>query len=183
MSADFNDYCSDYQHDKRQLDFLKNEFKQEIKEEYPKSGLKGALSQFEFQRVPKVLFRKFKTREKPYGFEISKDNKYDKRLLGMIWFLIALLVWGNLKNKYSWDLSSANVIGILILFIVQLYFIYKGYFYKYPKLMTIQEKGIDLKDDYIYWTDILDYGILQGKGKRSSEKYIIIGTISSGIKK
>ena len=101
----------------------------------------------------------------------------------MIWFLIALLVWGNLKNKYSWDLSSANVIGILILFIVQLYFIYKGYFYKYPKLMTIQEKGIDLKDDYIYWTDILDYGILQGKGKRSSEKYIIIGTISSGIKK
>jgi len=181
--ADFNYHCPTYECDNKELENMKNQFYKDIQKEYPNSGLSGVLSEMVFKKADKVPFKKFKNRDRVYGLNIKKDNKYDKSIIGMIWFLISLLVWGNLKNDFSWDLTSMNVKAMLILFIAQFYFIYKGFFHNYPALIIINKDGIDYKGDFIFWTDILDYGLLKGKGKRTSEKYVIIGTISSGIKK
>jgi hypothetical protein len=181
--ADFEKNCSEYEYDQLELENLKNRFEKRIREEYPKSGLKGILAEIEFKRVSKVLIKKFSRPEKTYGFEIKKDNKYDKSMIGILWVVILLLVWGNFKNDFAWDLSSMNVVAMLVIFVGSFYFIYKGYFHKYPTLIKIHEKGIDNRGEFIFWRDILDYGIVNGKGDRSSEKYVVIGTISSGIVK
>ncbi len=179
--ADFENNCSDYEHDQVELENLKNGFEKRMQKEYPKSGLKGILSEIEFKRVSKVPFKKFSLPEKAYGFEIKKDNKYDISMIGGIWFVILLLVWGNFKNDLAWDLSSMNVVGMLVLFMGSFYFVYKGFFYRYPTLIKIHEKGIDNQGDFIYWSDILDYGLVNGKGDSSNEEFVVIGTIMSGI--
>lgn len=181
--ADFENICSDYEHDQVELEDLKNRFEKRMQEEYPKSGLKGILAEIEYKKASKVLFKKFSRPERTYGFEIRKDNKYDKSMIGILWAVILVLVWGNFKNDFAWDLSSMNVLAMLVLFIGSFYFIYKGYFHKYPTLIKIHEKGIDNRGEFIFWKDILDYGLVNGKGDRSHEKYVILGTISSGVVK
>ncbi|TLF43072.1 hypothetical protein [Maribacter aurantiacus] len=183
QEPNFENNCPTYELDNNELANLKDRYENEIKDQYPKSGLKGALSEFEFKRVPKVLFKRFAIPEKTYGFEIKKDNNRDKSLIVISWIVILVLVWGNFKNDLAWDLTSMNVVAMLIIFIGSFYFVYKGYFYEYPTLIKIHQNGIDNRGDFIYWSDILDYGIINGKGDRSSEKEILIVTISSGLKK
>lgn len=179
--ADFESNCSEYKHDQVELDNLKKRFSKQMQEEFPKSGFKGVFAEIEFKKASKVLLKKITRPEKAYGLEIKKDNKYDKSMIGILWIVILVLVWGNFKNNFAWDFSSMNVVAMLVLFIGSFYFIYKGFFYSYPTLIKILEKGIDNQGDFIFWTDILDYGLVNGKGDRSSEKYVVIGTISSGI--
>ncbi|ASV31392.1 hypothetical protein [Maribacter cobaltidurans] len=183
QAPDFENNYPTYELDKKELANLKNRYDKEIQEQYPKSGLKGVLSELEFKRVPKVLFKKFANPERTYEFEIKKDNNKDKSLIVILWIVILVLVWGNFKNDFPWDLSSMNVVAMLVIFIGSFYFVYKGYFHKYPTLIRINQKGIDNCGDFIYWTDIMDYGIVNGKGDRSSDKEVLIVTISSGLKK
>ena len=178
--ATFEDYCPDYTCDLKEVQNLQNRFDKYIKDEYPKSGLKGALTEIEFNRVPKALHKKFPSRESTHGFKIKKDNKYDISMIGIIWILIVISGIGNYYNDFPWDLSSYNVIGIIVLFVGSFYYVYKGYFHTYPTLITIQQRGIDNRGEFIHWSDILDYGMVNGKGDRSEEKAILLWTISSG---
>ncbi len=178
--ASFENNCSVYQCDTKEVQKLKNRFDKYIKEEFPKSGLKGALAEIEFNKIPKALHEKFPTPKSTHGFKIKKDNKYDISIIGMLWILTGILAWGNFRNDFPWDLSSLNVIGMIVMFFGSFYFIYKGYFYDYPTLITIQEKGIDNQGEFIYWSDILEYGMVNNKGGGSSEKTILLWTISSG---
>ncbi|WP_158850979.1 hypothetical protein [Algibacter sp. L1A34] len=181
--ADFEKDCTNFQADRLELKKLKKHFEAEIKDNYATTKFESFFSEREFEKPEKSQNRKFLSKEKTHGLEFKKDKNYDKQILIMLGIIILILIYGNYKNNFSWDLNSANIIGVLIMLVLSIYFFYKAYYHKYKTVITIDENGIHQKEKTVFWNNILDYGIIRGKGDNSMEKKIIIGTISSGIQK
>nr|WP_299384459.1 hypothetical protein [Allomuricauda sp.] len=179
--ANFEASCPTYLLDGEQLSELQQKFEEEVFKEYPKTGLKSMLTEREFRRVPKVLHKRFKSAENGYGLQIKKDNRHDRSTLIIIGFLMVILVWGNYYNNMPWNLSSWNIVAILVLVVVAGFFMYKGYYHNYKTLIKIDKHGIDNRGEFIFWQDIFDYGIVIGKGDYAHEKVIILGTVTSGM--
>ncbi|PQV44735.1 hypothetical protein CLV33_11814 [Jejuia pallidilutea] len=181
--AEFEKNCTNFKIDRLELEKIKNRFETEINENYATTKLESFFSEREFEKPKKNRNRKYLTKEKTHGLEFKRDKNYDKQILVMIGVIIVMLLYGNYKNGFSWDLNSTNIIGILIMLILSVYFFYKALYHKYKTIITIDENGIHQKEKTLHWNNILDYGIIRGKGDNSMEKKIIIGTISSGIQK
>ena len=181
--ADFDKNCPNFLLDRPELEKIKKQFQIEIENNYPSNNLESFFSNKDFEKPNKIQNRKYPSVAKTHGLEFKKDKGYDKLILIMFGVIIIILLYGNYINNYSWSLKSANIIGVLIFFILSIYFFYKAYFHKYETLITIDEHGINQKDKTLFWNDIFDYGIIRGKGRNSMEKKIIIGTITNGVQK
>lgn len=181
--AAFEKDCSHFRVDELELNKLKKRFEVEIEYNYPTTKLDRIFSEREFKRPKKNRKRKYLSKEKTHGLEFKKDKNYDKQILIMLGIIIGILLYGNYKNDYSWDFNSMNIIGVLIMLILSIYFFYRGFYHKYETLVSIDENGIHQKEKTLYWNNILDYGIIKGRGDNSMEKKIIIATTSSGIQK
>jgi len=181
--ANFEKDCTSFKADELELEKLKKRFETEIKDNYATTKLESFFSEREFEKPEKSRNKKYFSKEKTHGLEFKKDKNYDKQILIILGIIILILLYGNYKNNFSWDLNSANIIGVLIMLTLSIYFFYKAFYYKYKALITIDKNGIHQKEKTLYWNNILDYGIIRGKGDNSMEKKIIIGTISSGIQK
>jgi hypothetical protein len=181
--ANFEKDCISFKADKLELKKLKKHFETEIKDNYATSKFESFFNERKFKKPEKIRNKKYFSKEKTHGLEFKKDKDYDKQILNIIGVIVVMLLYGNYKNGFSWDLNSANMIGVLIMLILSIFFFYKAFFYEYKTLISIDENGIHQKEKTLYWNDILDYGIIRGKGDNSMEKKIIIGTISSGIQK
>ncbi|NIK93217.1 hypothetical protein GZ212_13725 [Mangrovimonas sp. CR14] len=179
--AEFEKECANFKIDGLELEKIKKRFETEINDKYAITKLESLFSEREFEKPEKNRNRKYLTKEKTHGLEFKKDKNYDKQILVMIGIIMVMLLYGNYINGFSWDLNSANIIGVLIMLFLSLYYFYKAFYHKYKTLITIDENGIHQEEKTLYWNNILDYGIIRGKGNNSMEKKIIIGTISSGI--
>jgi len=181
--AEFEKDCSEFRVDELEFDKIKKRFEKEINDNYATTKLESFFTDREFEKPKKNRNRKYLSKEKTHGLEFKKNKNYDKQILIIIGIIIVTLLYGNYKNESTWDLHSHNIIGVLILLILSIYFFYKGFYHKYETLITIDKNGIHQKEKTLYWNDIFDYGIIRGRGDNSMEKKIIIATISSGIQK
>lgn len=181
--ADFEEYCADFKIDNPELEKIKNHFESVVEDNYGTTKVDSFLSKRVFEKPGKIRNRKYSSKEKTHGLEFKKDKNYDKQLLFMFGVIILMLLYGNYKNNYTWDFNSPNIIGVLVFLILSIYFFYKAFFHKYEALIMIDKNGIHQKERTLYWNNILDYGIIRGKGDNSMEQKIMIGTISTGIQK
>ncbi|WP_299156842.1 hypothetical protein [uncultured Tenacibaculum sp.] len=181
--ADFEEYCTDFKTDNLELEKIKNHFESVVENNYLTTKVDSFLSKRVFEKPEKLRHRRYLSKEKTHGLEFKKDKNYDKQLLFMFGVIILMLLYGNYKNDYTWDLNSPNIIGVLVFLVISIYFFYKAFFHKYEALIIIDKNGIHQKERTLYWNNILDYGIIRGKGDNSMEQKIMIGTISTGIQK
>lgn len=179
--ADFENECANFQADGFELEKLRKHFEKEIEYNYETTKLGSFFGEREFKKPEKLQKKNYSSKEKTHGLKFKKDKNYDKQILIILGIITLLLLYGNYKTESSWDLNSANIIAVLVILVISIYFFYRAFYYKHETLITIDENGIHQKEKILYWHNILDYGIIRGIGDNSMEKKIIIGTISCGI--
>ncbi len=132
-----------------------------------------------FEKPVKRKSKKYLSKGKTHGLKFIVDKKYHKLAFIIIGIIIAVVLYLNYKSGIDFGLSLDNMLAFIML-ILFVYFFYYGFLHKHETFISIDKNGIYHKDGVVFWSDILDYGVLIDMESAAGIE-VIIRTRSSGI--